>query len=76
MARRQRFTATLVSDRRQRVFVPVPFDPDQVWGEKTDHHIHGTVNGMGVRGVVEPLVDGQRPGARPGVAPRLWVGRR
>ena len=59
MARRQRFTATLVSDRRQRVFVPVPFDPDQVWGEKTDHHIHGTVNGMGVRGVVEPLVDGR-----------------
>ena len=59
MAGRQRFTATLVSDRRQRVFVPVPFDPDQVWGTKAEHHIHGTVNGMGVRGVVEPLADGR-----------------
>jgi hypothetical protein len=40
------------------VFVPVPFDPDEVWGQKAVHHVHGTVNGMGVRGVVEPLDDG------------------
>jgi hypothetical protein len=40
------------------VFVPVPFDPDAVWGRKAVHHVHGTVNGMGVRGVIEPLDDG------------------
>jgi hypothetical protein len=35
------------------VLVPVPFDPDQVWGGKPRHHVGGTVNGMRVRGVVE-----------------------
>jgi hypothetical protein len=41
------------------VFVPVPFDPDQLWGRKTEHHVHGTVNGIKVRGVIEPLADGR-----------------
>lgn len=35
--------------------VPVPFDPDKVWGIKSDHRISGTVNGMDVRASVEPL---------------------
>lgn len=38
--------------------VPVPFDPDTVWGAKPDHRVHGTVNGMNVRASVEPLGDG------------------
>lgn len=59
MAEPQRFTATLVGDSRRRVFVPVPFDPDEVWGRKAAHHIHGTVGGMGVRGVIEPLDEGR-----------------
>jgi hypothetical protein len=59
VAEAQRFTTTLVADRKQRVFVPVPFDPDAVWGPKREHHVHGTVRGMGVRGVLEPL-DGGR----------------
>jgi len=41
------------------VFVPVQFDPDQVWADKTEHHVRGTVNGMAVRGVIEPLADGR-----------------
>jgi hypothetical protein len=41
------------------VFVPVPFDPDQLWGHKTEHHVHGTVNGITVRGVIERLADGR-----------------
>lgn len=40
------------------MLVPVPFDPDDVWGAKTEHHVAGTVNGMGVRAVVEPLDEG------------------
>ena len=59
MAESQRFTVTLISGGRGRVFVPVPFDPDVVWGHKAVHHIHGTVNGMGVRGVIEPVADGR-----------------
>ena len=59
MADPQRFTTTLVSDRRKRVLIPIPFDPDAAWGHKPEHHVHGTVNGMGVRGVIEPLDDGR-----------------
>ena len=54
----QRFTTPLVTDRRHRVFVPVSFDPDDVWGRKAEHHVRGTVNGLGVRGVLEALPGG------------------
>jgi hypothetical protein len=54
----QRFSTRLVIGTRKRVFVPVPFDPDEVWGDKREHHVHGSVNGMSVRGVIEPLADG------------------
>ena len=49
----QRFTATLTAGGRGRAFVPVPFDPDQVWRPKPQHHITGTVNGTRIRAVIE-----------------------
>ena len=59
MADRSRaFTAVVTKDPRRRVLVPVPFDPDEVWGAKREHRVHGTVDGMGVRAVIEPLGDG------------------
>ncbi|MET0566117.1 MAG: YdeI/OmpD-associated family protein [Acidimicrobiia bacterium] len=54
----QQFDAVVTTDERQRVMVPLPFDPDRVWGPKNEHRVHGTVNGMGVRAVVESLGDG------------------
>ena len=57
--RSKRYTTTVTADRKRRVLVPVPFDPDEVWGKKREHHVHGTVNGMGVRAVIEPLGDGR-----------------
>jgi hypothetical protein len=59
MGAAHRYRTTLIADRRKRVMFPVPFDPDRAWGRKHEHHIHGTVNGMGVRGVIEPLGDGR-----------------
>ncbi len=56
---RRTYTATVVAHGRGGVFVPVPFDPDDVWGPKPAHRITGTVNGMGVRGVVESLDAGR-----------------
>jgi bacteriocin resistance YdeI/OmpD-like protein/uncharacterized protein DUF1905 len=56
--RSRSYTAVVATDARRRVLVPVPFDPDQAWGAKRGHRVHGTVNGMGVRAVVEPLGDG------------------
>jgi Bacteriocin-protection, YdeI or OmpD-Associated/Domain of unknown function (DUF1905) len=55
MARSQNYNTVVVRDGRRRVLVPVPFDPDRVWGAKRAHHVTGTVNGMGVRAVIEPL---------------------
>jgi hypothetical protein len=49
----QRYTAVLADAGRGRVFVPVPFDPDQVWHPKPRHHVTGTINGYGLRAVIE-----------------------
>jgi Bacteriocin-protection, YdeI or OmpD-Associated/Domain of unknown function (DUF1905) len=49
-------TVTVGADRR--VMVPLPFDPDAMWGTKPNHRVHGTVNGMAVRASVEPLDGG------------------
>jgi hypothetical protein len=54
----EQFTATVAAAARGGVLIPVPFNPDTVWGTKPRHHIAGTVNHMGVRGVVEPAGDG------------------
>jgi hypothetical protein len=45
----QRFK-TVVAKSGTRVFVPLPFNPNDVWGVKQRHHIRGTVNGHKVRG--------------------------
>ena len=58
VARSKRFRA-VVSAAGKRVFVPVPFDPDEVWGTKHEHHVAGTVDGKQVRAVIEPLGDGR-----------------
>lgn len=52
------YSTVVTTGDRNRVMVPVPFDPDTVWGIKSDHRVHGTVNGMNVRASVEPLGDG------------------
>jgi len=49
----RRFTGTVRAEGRGRVVVPVPFDPDQVWGVKSRHHITGTINQVRFRGVIE-----------------------
>ena len=48
-----KFTTTTVSLKGGGILIPVPFDPDQVWGAKPRHHVGGTVNGARIRGIVE-----------------------
>ena len=57
--RSQRFIATVAVDRQGRTHVPVPFDPDEVWGPKPRHHVTGSLAGCGLRGVIDE-VDGDR----------------
>jgi hypothetical protein len=54
----QRFAVTVAAAGRGKLLVPVPFNPDQVWGAKQRHHIAGTVNGIRVRAVIEPAGEG------------------
>ena len=49
---------TVVSKSGSRVFLPIPFHPNEVWGVKQRHHITGTINGHKVRGSLSS--DGQR----------------
>lgn len=41
---------TVVSKSGSRVFIPIPFNPNDIWGVKQRHHVTGTVSGHGVRG--------------------------
>ena len=41
---------TVISRSGSRVFITLPFNPNDVWGVKAHHYITGTVNGFGVRG--------------------------
>lgn len=53
-----RFTTVVTTDWRRRTVIPVPFDPDAKWGQKDQHRVAGTVNGCGVRAVIERFGDG------------------
>lgn len=52
------YSTVVTTGDRNRVMVPVPFDPDVVWGRKPEHRVHGTVNGMNVRASIEGLSGG------------------
>ena len=45
----QNFKTTLIL-LGSKTLIPLPFDPNDVWGEKKRHHIHGTVNEIMIRG--------------------------
>ena len=53
----KRFTA-VVAKQGRRVFIAVPFDPDEVWSHKTEHRVHGTIGDKGVRASIERVGDG------------------
>jgi hypothetical protein len=57
-SRARRFTTEVIQNKKKRVLVPLPFEPDEAWGPKPSHPVAGSVNGMGVRAVVEPIESG------------------
>ena len=54
----KRFAVTVAAAGRGNLLVPVPFNPNQVWGARQRHHIAGTINGIRVRAVIGPIGDG------------------
>jgi hypothetical protein len=57
---------TRIEKSGTRYFIPVPFDPNEVWGVKERHHITGTVSGHKLRGKIEMF--GGQPGVLTGPA--------
>jgi hypothetical protein len=49
---------TVRAGARERVVIPVPFDPDQVWRPKPCHHLGDTINDMPVPGTIEAATEG------------------
>jgi hypothetical protein len=47
------FSTTLASGAKGSLIIAVPFDPDEVWGEKPRHPVSGKVGPCSVRGVIE-----------------------
>jgi hypothetical protein len=45
------FKATVVA-AGSRVYVPLPFDPNTVWGAKERHYVTGNINGQTVRALI------------------------
>jgi translation initiation factor IF-1 len=52
--RTQRFGAVIAAGPGDRGIIVVPFDPDEVWGAKAEHRVHGTVGGRRVRVTLSP----------------------
>lgn len=54
----RKFRATLEGADRGRVYLVLPFDPEQAWGKRPRYHIRGTINGDRVRGSLEKFARG------------------
>jgi len=48
----QSFRSQVAAGRGGRGIVTLPFDPDQVWGARSEHRVGGTLNGSLVRGTL------------------------
>lgn len=49
----QSFSAVVGEAPAGALLIPVPFDPDVIWGSKPRHLVNGRVEGRGVRGTLE-----------------------
>ena len=47
----KRFHSNVVQ-ARTKTYVPLPFDPNEVWGGKDRYYVKGTVGGHGIRGLL------------------------
>jgi hypothetical protein len=47
----KRFESNVVR-ARTKAYIPVPFDPNDVWGWKVRHYVKGTIGGCSIRGLL------------------------
>jgi hypothetical protein len=58
MSGSRRFRSRIAAGPRGTFLIPVPFDPDAVWGAKPLHHVNGSVGPCRVRGKLERTTTG------------------
>ena len=56
--RTERFTVVVAAGPGGRAVIVVPFDPDEAWGAKAEHHVNGTLAGRRIRARLAPGGDG------------------
>jgi hypothetical protein len=49
------FRAQFDGSEKGRVFLVIPFDPAEQWGERTRYTVGGTINGQSFRGTIEKV---------------------
>jgi hypothetical protein len=52
------FRTRIEGSEKGRVYVVLPFDPEEAWGLKGRYHVRGTINGRTVRGALEHFSNG------------------
>jgi hypothetical protein len=51
----KRFRARFDGSGKGRVFLVIPFDPAEQWGERTRYTVGGTIDGQSFRGTIEKV---------------------
>jgi hypothetical protein len=52
------FQARLEGTEKGRVYLVLPFDPEEAWGARERYHVRGTIDGKPIRGPLERLAKG------------------
>src|SRR4051794_5377461 len=65
----QPFQGRLEDSEKGCVYEVLPFDPEKGWGLRGRYHVTGTINGVGVRGALEPFSKGYFPPLGPAYRP-------
>jgi hypothetical protein len=53
----KRFRSDVVRNK-SKTYVPIPFDPNEAWGEKDRHYVKGTIGDCRIRGLLRIEDDG------------------
>jgi hypothetical protein len=48
----QKFSATIAKSG-SKIYIELPFDPDERWGAKQRRHVTGSINGCTIRGPLD-----------------------
>ncbi|HLQ76528.1 MAG TPA: YdeI/OmpD-associated family protein [Terriglobia bacterium] len=72
MNKPKQFAAVVARVSKDTVYIPIPFNPDEIWGRKPRHHVAGWINDHKVRGALTSI--GKEPALTLGLAWRRDTG--